>query len=546
MKTAAVTLGVLVAAVRVAAADPVPVKVIEVAGDAAYVSPGRAAGVIAGATVHINGHDYKVVEATAQTAVVKVGGDPLHVGDGGTADVTPGVTSSTRQLARPRPPEAFVGQWPDAVLPASRQNPAPVSLGAGKAPTQSHVTILGKAYGGVDKKSHDGEVEGRVIASFDLLEDRPLAADLDVAGRLFLAGVDSGTHTPVMVRAAQLRYGTANDPRLALGRLRYAASAVGMLDGGRAAMRTGSFEVAAFGGLVPDPLGGKPDTGAARFGGEAIYDAADTAWQPRVAVTAYGSTWQGSLDERRLAVVSSASKQALRLDGWAELQSFPSNNQFDAKALEVTGAGTTAQWRKRGRHLGLDITFLRPERSRRLAAALPLEWLCTPVRVPNDAATTCGGGSSWTTANASAGWGGAHWNVDGIGSLTRAQGIDGGLAGPGSGLESSGYLRGEVRFGSGRAEAAVSGGKASFGAWTAGEIGAAYVATNRFDVGARYRPELLDYVASTGPMLLHSVIGDVRYATSPAFDISVSAIATTGEDRKALAVLALFAWRPLP
>ncbi|HSD86184.1 MAG TPA: hypothetical protein VLB44_01675 [Kofleriaceae bacterium] len=538
MKKRLLVTAVLLAA-RVASAEPVPVKVIEVAGDAAYVSPGRAAGVIAGATVHINGHDYKVVEATEQTAVVKVGGDPLHVGDGGTADATPGATSSTRQLAKPRPPEAFAGQWPDAVLPASRQNPAPVSLGSGKAPTQSHVTILGKAYGGVDKKSHDGELEGRVIASFDLVEDRPLAADLDVAGRLFLAGFDSGTHTPLMVRAAQLRYGSANDPRLALGRLRYAASAIGMLDGGRAAMKTGSFEVAAFGGLVPDPLGGKPDTGAARFGGEAIYDAADTAWQPRVAVTAYGSTWQGALDERRLAIVSSASQEALRFDGWAELQSFPSNNEFDAKSLEVTGAGTTAQWRKRGRHLGLDITFLRPERSRRLAAALPLEWLCTPVRVPNDSATTCGGGSSWTTANASAGWGGARWNVDGIGSLTRTQGIY-------SGVESSGYLRGEVRFGPGRAEAAVSGGKASFGAWTAGEIGAGYAATNRFDVGARYRPELLDYVASTGPMLLHSVIGDVRYATSPAFDISVSAIGTTGEDRKALAVLALVAWRPLP
>ena len=36
----------------------------------------------------------------------------------------------------------------------------------------------------------------------------------------------------------------------------------------------GDLEVAAFGGVVPDPLSGKPDTSATRFGGEVIYDLA--------------------------------------------------------------------------------------------------------------------------------------------------------------------------------------------------------------------------------------------------------------------------------
>ena len=170
----------------------------------------------------------------------------------------------------------------------------------------------------------------------------------------------------MFVRAAQLRYGDAADPRLALGRLRYAASSVGMLDGGRASARVGAVEVAAFGGLVPDPLSGKPDTGASRFGGEVVYDAAAAAWQPRLAVTAHGSTWDGELDERRLSVVTSASREALRLDGWAELQAFPSDNPFDAGAVELTGAGATAQWRKRGRHLGVDVNV---PAARALAAA---------------------------------------------------------------------------------------------------------------------------------------------------------------------------------
>jgi hypothetical protein len=312
-----------------------------------------------------------------------------------------------------------------------------------------------------------------------------------------------------------------------------------MLDGGRAAARFGTFEIAAFGGLVPDPLGGKPDTGAARFGAEAVFDDTQNAWQPRVSVTAYGSTWDGSIDERRLAVTASANREALRLDGWTELQSFPSNNTFEGKAFEVTGAGATAQWRKRGKHAGLDITYLKSERSRRLAAALPLEWLCKPLRVQGDLGTTCGGVASWTTADASAGVSGRTWNVDGIGSLSWSDGIY-------RGAESSGYLRGEKRFGPIRTEAAVSGGKTSFAAWTAGEVGAGYVASRALDVAARYRPELLDYVASTGPMLLHSVAADVRYATSTESDISVSAVGTTGDDRKAVAVLVLLAWRPLP
>ena len=38
--------------------------------------------------------------------------------------------------------------------------------------------------------------------------------------------------TPLFVRAAQLRYGAADDPALLVGRLRYAASSLGALDGG--------------------------------------------------------------------------------------------------------------------------------------------------------------------------------------------------------------------------------------------------------------------------------------------------------------------------
>ena len=49
------------------------------------------------------------------------------------------------------------------------------------------------------------DAEARVVAAFDVSTERPLAADLDVAARWFGDGYDRRTHTPLFVRAAQLR-----------------------------------------------------------------------------------------------------------------------------------------------------------------------------------------------------------------------------------------------------------------------------------------------------------------------------------------------------
>lgn len=533
-------VALILAALRTAAAEPIAVKVIEVAGNAAYLSAGRAAGVVPGTVVTIRGNQLTVSEATEKSSVVRLDDKQLvNVGDTGTANVTPGAAASVKRLPPPRQPEQFVGQWPAPVLPATMQDPAPVALGSGRPPGRAHVAVIGRGYAAADRSGRDGDVEGRVIASFDLMTDRPLAADLDVAGRAFFSGYDASTRTPLLVRTAQIRYGDASDPRVALGRLRYAASSLGMLDGGRGMMRIGNVEIAAFGGIVPDPLSGKPDTGAARFGGEVVYDDADNEWQPRVAVTAHGSTWQGELDERRLSLVTSVNRASLWLDGWGEVQSFPAGNPFDAKPVELTGAGASAQWRKRGLHAGVDLSYLRPERSLRLAAALPLEWLCTPLHVFRDTATTCGGAGSWTTSSASAGMRTTRWSVDAIGTLGVSNGVY-------RGIDRSAYVRGELYLGPARAQAAASVGKASFGSWNAIEVGGGYAPTRRLDLSARYRPELLDYVASTGPMLLHSIVVDGRFTQSPQLDLSLSTVATTGADRDALALLAIVVWRPLP
>ena len=67
------------------------------------------------------------------------------------------------------------------------------------------------------------QAEARVVTSFDVLQDRPFAVDADVAVRAFGDGYNASDRTPLFVRAAQLRYGDAFDPTLALGRLRWAA-----------------------------------------------------------------------------------------------------------------------------------------------------------------------------------------------------------------------------------------------------------------------------------------------------------------------------------
>lgn len=523
-----------------AAAGPVVVKVVDVAGGAAYVSPGRSAGVVPGTRIRIRGVELVVVEATQATAVVQLAGAHVALGDAGTADVVPGAAPAVQRLAPPRPPQAFAGQWSDPVPPAIAQRPRPVPLGAPGAAGQgpARIAVLGHAYAAAERGLSSGDAEARVIASFQPLTERPLAADLDVAARWFSGGYDARTHTPVFVRAAELRYGDAADPALAVGRLRFAATAVGMLDGGRASARIGGFEVAAFGGLVPDPLSGKPTAGASRFGAELGYDAPDAAWQPRIALAAHGSTWDGQLDERRLSLAASADRGPWWLDGWADVDAFPAGNPWGARGVELTGAGASVQWRRQGDHAGVDLTFLRPERSLRLAAALPPEWLCTLVpRAP--AADACASGDWWGSATATAGTRGARWAVDAGATLGDSHGQY-------RGFDRSGYLRGELRLGPARLAAGLAGGQASFASWTAGELGAAYAPTRALDVALSYRPELLDYVASTGPAVLHSMIADARLALSTALDLALSVTATTGSDRDALALLATFAWRPLP
>lgn len=401
------------------------------------------------------------------------------------------------------------------------------------------MTVLGYGFTGFANRNVDAEGEGRIIASFDLLQDRPLAIDLDVAGRVYTAGYSRASRTPLFVRAAQIRYGDERDPQLAIGRLRYAATAIGMLDGARASVRFGTLELGAFGGIVPDPVNGRPDTAASRFGAEATYDDATMRWQPRVSLAAYGSTWESALDERRIAVDASAGRGPVHLAAWGEAQQFPSGNPWGARAVELTSAGASAQVWKRGRYASVDVGFLRPERSLRLASVLPPEWMCTRRPAAGRVDETCASGDYWTSATGSAGLRTSRWTVDAIGSVSRSHGVY-------AGFDTSGYLRAELSVANVRLLGGAAGGRASFASWMSAEGGVAFVAARGLDISWRYRPTLLDYAASTGPVLLHSIVADGRFAVSPDLDAGVSALATIGEAQKSIGLLGTIVWRPLP
>ena len=109
---------------RLASADPVAVKVTEVAGDVAYLAPGRAAGILPGTTITIGGREVTVIEVTEKTAAVRLDATTrLAVGDAGTANVTPGCRRGREDAAHAAPPRGV--RRPVARGGAARGDPVP-------------------------------------------------------------------------------------------------------------------------------------------------------------------------------------------------------------------------------------------------------------------------------------------------------------------------------------------------------------------------------------------------------------------------------------
>src|SRR5579859_2717452 len=112
-----------------------------------------------------------------------------------------------------------------------------------------------------------------------------------------------------------------------VGRLRYASSTLGMLDGARVQQDVGAgFSIGAFGGLLPNPLSGAPSVDAERFGIEARFGRPDLPLRPEASLVAHGSTFRGALDERRISGTFAVYPGRSRFAGYVEVSGFDADN----------------------------------------------------------------------------------------------------------------------------------------------------------------------------------------------------------------------------
>ncbi|WP_428264547.1 hypothetical protein, partial [Haliangium sp.] len=370
--------------------DQITVRVVEIAGGVAYLTPGERAGLRAGQTARIGRQRYRIVAVTRDSAVIELGkaGRGLREGLRGQVKKSkrqPG--QEGRERRAPVPPDAFARVWRPARLPAQAQAPDPVPLmgvpgdsGRVRAAvygTAASVIPLQGEYDPVTRLAVGGRLHAEPWRS------TPVGIDADLA-LTHWSGIEldpdfgADSRPPLRVRELRLRYGDERSPLAGIGRLRYAAATVGALDGVRVRTpRLGGLSLAAFGGYVPDPTTTEPDLGMSRFGVELAYSDPTSTWRPSAELVAHGSRFDGALDERRLSAYAGVHGEALSLMGYAELSAFERDNPWGAEPVELTAAGVDTSVRAGAVQLGARLDRRVPERSRWLASLLPQSWLCT-------------------------------------------------------------------------------------------------------------------------------------------------------------------------
>jgi hypothetical protein len=330
----------------------------------------------------------------------------------------------------------------------------------------------------------------------------------------------------VRVRELRARWGTEERPFAALGRLRWAAQTVGMLDGARVAAPLGkSFVLAAYGGLVPDPIDGSPASGSTRFGVEGSWTPQKVAWQPRLDVSAQGSFFNGSIDERRLSTIVRLFPGRTVIAAYAEISAFYSWNTWGLNPIELTASGVDVAWRNERFRAGVRLDARQPERSLWLESLLPASWL-PATRDLRVMAAANGGVTVGKVA------------FDAGGAAIGEEGASGGQWNAWSDLRftlPAGF----------RADAGVTASDTSFVDLTAVRLGGG-VTRGRVDLGAWYRGGLLTYTAANESLFEHRVGADLTFSASRPLDLSLSVEGATGADVDAVAILATAVWRPLP
>lgn len=540
----------------------VRVRVVEVAGGRAYLEPGSDQGIRRGGLVVIDRRRFRVLATTSKYAVIDVRNQPLAEGAQGIASARPDrAEEAGDRLPAPTPLAQFEGVWPEPTVPAEQQEPRFVPIGVVADDSASPVHVLfnvGAAaivpLGGDDDERDGGpgalargELRARVHAT--PFRELPFAIDADVAVRAWLASDienrDGSDSRPLLwVRQLQLSMGEERELFAALGRLRYAASTIGMLDGARVSTPIlKGFTLGAFGGFVPNPLDGRPAIEATRFGVELGYHDDSSDWRPQVSVVGHGSTFEGSLDERRISAEAMIFPGNSRISGHVEVSAFDLDNAWAARSLELTAAGVDASFRFGALDIGGRVDMRRPERSLWLEAYLPRSFLCTatPQRDPTVPEECAFLDDTRYLAQATAGLTLERLAISGGATAIRTGHLD-----DFDQLGGFGQVRVLDVFEKGRADVTVMGSTGAFLDTIGVRLGAGMsLLRDKVDVSAHYRPSLNYYEADVDGWVEHMIGADVVLSPITELDVSVGADTILGRDVNVLLVQTFATWRPL-
>jgi hypothetical protein len=364
------------------------VTVVEVAGTRVYVRPGAKEGVHRNTKIVLRGKEYPVIEATDSFAVVDVGSERFREQEKGRATRVSNDAPDVVELPKPHPLETWEHALPPQAPLAEGQQPRFVPLGEGARDRRYDVQL--SVFGGASVPLGSRQL-GNSLAMGELAArvhvepfSAPVRFDADASLRGWAASdlasrVGGPTRSTVFVRELLASYASGGWYG-GFGRMRYAASTLGTLDGARGqAPLGGGFSLGAFGGALPDPSSGAPSLRAQRFGVEASFARPDLGLRPEGALVAHASTFGGALDERRLSGVFSLFPGTSRFGGHFELSSFDANNPWRQPSLALTSVGLDSSVRAGVLTIGARADLRQPEMSRWLASFYPASWFCTTV-----------------------------------------------------------------------------------------------------------------------------------------------------------------------
>jgi hypothetical protein len=533
----------------VAAAKPVTlsVTVIDRTVTTAFVEPGGSSGVRPGDEVLLGGTKRRVMAVSASYAAVEIGDSPLKVGATGTLVIDDERQAEVVERIRPQTPlSGFERSWAAPVLPATNQHPKPVPLGPIDSRDRNRLAVRVSGAGIIPFGGESAlvRVEERVVAHYEPIRDVPFRIDADAAMQQWMASdlarrAASSSRPPVAVRRLELGYGADASARLAAGRLLYASSFLGTLDGVRLVTPAFSgFSAQVFGGVAPEPLSGAPELAQRRFGGEVRYDAPDGDLRPRVVVGGHASHFDGSLDERRLDAAVDLFPDAGRLGARAEFAFFDQKNPWGAAPVELQAADLDAAF-----NVGpFDVRFAggtrRPERSRWLATFLPSEWLCILPGGPIPAAPCLSNGAVHS-GMADVGLHVEHFGFDLGGSVSRTQGTNAAQNAAFANARLTDLPR-TVRFDTGVMLARGTLLRSAAATFSP----AIELLDGRADLSVHYRPAVMRYVAEPSAFIEHDIGPSLWISPMPQMEIIASGDFITSRDLQVLFLQTVVVYRP--